>query len=47
MCGILFARGAGIKKARLGEVEATSVAPMVARWLGFELGGLPESTSTH
>jgi len=47
MCGILFARGAGIKKARLGEVEATSVAPMVARWLGFELGGMPESTTNH
>ncbi len=38
MCGVLFARGAGIKKKRFGEVEATSVAPMVARWLGFELG---------
>ena len=42
MCGVLFARGAGIKKKRFGELEATSVAPMVARWLGFELGGLPE-----
>jgi hypothetical protein len=38
MCGTLFARGAGIKKTRLGEVAATEVAPMVARWLGFELG---------
>jgi predicted AlkP superfamily phosphohydrolase/phosphomutase len=38
MCGVLFARGAGIRKTRLGEVEATSVAPLVARWLGFELG---------
>jgi len=38
MCGILFARGAGIKKKRSGEVEATSVAPMIARWLGLELG---------
>ena len=37
MCGVIFARGAGIKKKRLGEVEATSVAPMIARWLGFEL----------
>jgi predicted AlkP superfamily phosphohydrolase/phosphomutase len=37
MCGVLFARGAGITKRRLGEVESTSVAPMVARWLGFEL----------
>ena len=47
MCGVLFARGAGIKRARLGEVEATSVAPMIARWLGFELGGMPESTTNH
>jgi predicted AlkP superfamily phosphohydrolase/phosphomutase len=37
MCGMLFARGAGIKRTRMGEVQATSVAPMVARWLGFEL----------
>jgi len=39
MCGVLFARGAGIKKKRFGEVEATAVAPMVARWMGFELAG--------
>jgi len=45
ICGVLFARGAGIKKKRFGEVEATEVAPMVARWLGFELSGLPESTT--
>jgi predicted AlkP superfamily phosphohydrolase/phosphomutase len=44
MCGVLFARGVGIKKKRFGEVEATSVGPMIARWLGFELGDLPEST---
>ena len=37
MCGVLFARGAGIKKKRFGEVEATAVAPMVGRWMGFEL----------
>jgi predicted AlkP superfamily phosphohydrolase/phosphomutase len=37
MCGVLFARGAGIKKRRLGEVDSTSIAPMVARWLGFEM----------
>jgi hypothetical protein len=34
---MLFARGAGIERRRLGEVAAVSVAPMVARWLGFEL----------
>ena len=45
MCGVLFARGAGIKKKRFGEVEATAVAPMIARWLGFELGDLPETTT--
>ena len=38
MCGMLFARGTGIKRTRMGEVKATAVAPMVARWLGFELG---------
>jgi predicted AlkP superfamily phosphohydrolase/phosphomutase len=38
MCGVLFARGSGIKKTRLGEVAATDVAPMIGRWLGFELG---------
>ena len=38
MCGVLFARGAGIKKRRFGEIEATAVAPMIARWLGFDLG---------
>jgi hypothetical protein len=43
MCGVLFARGAGIKKKRFGEVEATEVAPMIARWLGFEFGDVPES----
>ncbi len=47
MCGVLFARGVGIKKKRLGEVEATSVAPMVARWLGFELGSPLELTTDH
>ena len=45
MCGVLFARGAGIKKKRFGEVGATEVASMVASWLGFELSGLPESTT--
>ena len=45
MCGALFARGAGIKKKRFGEVGATEVAPMVASWLGFELSGLPQSTT--
>jgi len=39
MCGMLFARGAGIKKNRRGEVPAIEVAPMIARWLGFDLAG--------
>jgi predicted AlkP superfamily pyrophosphatase or phosphodiesterase len=39
MCGMLFARGAGIRKTRGGEVPATAVAPMVARWLGIDLVG--------
>jgi predicted AlkP superfamily phosphohydrolase/phosphomutase len=45
MCGVLFARGAGIKKKRYGEIAATTVAPMVARWLGFEFRRPPESTT--
>ena len=39
MCGMLFARGAGIRKTRRGEMAATSVAPMVARGLGIDLAG--------
>ncbi|MEJ2580198.1 MAG: alkaline phosphatase family protein [Acidobacteriota bacterium] len=45
MCGMLFARGAGIEKARLGEIHLTEVAPMVARWLGFEFGSRTEFRS--
>ena len=37
MCGVLFARGAGVPKAAQDELAATEVAPLVARWLGFEL----------
>jgi predicted AlkP superfamily phosphohydrolase/phosphomutase len=37
MCGMLFARGPGLRRVRLGEQSATTVAPMVAQWLGFEL----------
>ena len=37
MCGVLLARGAGIVPAELEEMAATEVAPLVARWLGFEL----------
>jgi hypothetical protein len=37
MCGVLFARGAGIVPAKAEEMPATEVAPLVARWLGFEL----------
>ncbi len=38
MCGMLFARGAGIGRKRLGEVSATAVAPRIAGLLGIELG---------
>jgi hypothetical protein len=37
MCGVLFARGAGVVPAELEELPATEVAPLVARWLGFKL----------
>jgi len=37
MCGMLFARGAGIGRKRLGEVSATAVAPQIAGLLGIEL----------
>ncbi len=35
LCGILFARGTGVLHRELGEVPATSIAPMVAHWLGI------------
>jgi hypothetical protein len=37
MCGMLFARGAGIKRGRVDELPATAVAPLVAQLLGFTL----------
>jgi predicted AlkP superfamily phosphohydrolase/phosphomutase len=37
MCGMFAARGPGIPSHRRDEVEVTEVAPLVARWLGFEL----------
>jgi predicted AlkP superfamily phosphohydrolase/phosphomutase len=37
MCGMLFARGAGIKKKRVDELPATAVAPLVAQLLGITL----------
>jgi predicted AlkP superfamily phosphohydrolase/phosphomutase len=37
MCGMLFARGAEIKKRRADELPATAVAPLVARLLGINL----------
>jgi predicted AlkP superfamily phosphohydrolase/phosphomutase len=36
MCGMLFARGVGIKPAQRREMRATEVAPLVAGWLGFQ-----------
>lgn len=37
MCGMLFARGAGIPSRTIDELHVTEVAPLVATWLGFEL----------
>ena len=37
MCGMLFARGAGIKRTRRAEMPVTAVAPMVASSLGIDL----------
>ncbi len=37
MCGMMFARGAGIRPRQIDELPATEVAPLVASWLGFEL----------
>ncbi|HOC42826.1 MAG TPA: alkaline phosphatase family protein [Thermoanaerobaculales bacterium] len=37
MCGVLLARGAGIARVEQAEMPATEVAPLIARWLGFEL----------
>ena len=38
ICGMLFARGVGIKKKRVDELHATDVAPLVAQLLGITLG---------
>jgi len=37
ICGMLFARGVGLKKSHNGELPATAVAPMVAGLLGITL----------
>ena len=37
VCGMLFARGLGIKKKRADELPATAVAPLVAQLLGITL----------
>ncbi|MCU0305024.1 MAG: alkaline phosphatase family protein [Thermoanaerobaculales bacterium] len=37
MCGMLFVRGAGIRKGRADELPAAAVAPLVARLLGVSL----------
>ena len=37
VCGMLFARGVGIKKKRADELPATAVAPLVAQLLGITL----------
>jgi hypothetical protein len=39
LCGICFARGAGIPHSRPKEISATSIAPMVATLLGITLPG--------
>ncbi len=35
LCGICFARGAGVPRERPGEIPATAVATLVSRWLGM------------
>ncbi len=37
VCGMLFARGVGIKKKRHDELPATAVAPLIAEYLGISL----------
>jgi predicted AlkP superfamily phosphohydrolase/phosphomutase len=37
MCGMLFARGAGLGASQRRELQAVEVARLVAVWLGFEL----------
>jgi predicted AlkP superfamily phosphohydrolase/phosphomutase len=39
LCGMLFARGAGVPRAKRKEVHSTNVAHLVASWLGIDLGG--------
>ncbi len=36
LCGIFFARGAGVPRRRIEETRATDLAPRVAAWLGIE-----------
>jgi len=36
MCGVFFARGSNVGVGSREEMPATEVAPLVARWLGFE-----------
>lgn len=35
MCGMLLARGAGVRRSRPAELAATEVAPLVAAWAGL------------
>jgi hypothetical protein len=37
VCGMLFARGTGIKKKRVDELPATAVAPLIAEYLEIPL----------
>ena len=41
MCGMLFARGVGVRRGRRPEMAATEVASLVAGWLGI---GFPPSS---
>ncbi len=36
LCGICFARGAGVPRERPNEIPATAVATLVSRWLGMD-----------
>jgi predicted AlkP superfamily phosphohydrolase/phosphomutase len=42
LCGMLFARGAGVPSNRRKEVHATNVAHLVASWLGIDLEAEPQ-----
>jgi predicted AlkP superfamily phosphohydrolase/phosphomutase len=45
LCGMMFARGAGVPKNKRKEIHATTVAHLVASWLGIDFEAGPSGGS--